>query len=386
MHTGPDAQGPLAVASEKPTFFWVQHGTAIALVESASISSLERVLIGVDVGCTTTSAALVTADGTILSAVQMPTGLGLGTAVDTVLAMVGDLCAEAHARGLTVEGVGLGLPGLVDVDRGMLKGSACAYLADFHGVPLAERISAKTGVQAIVDNDVNALALAEWMFGHARGSQSCVVLAVGSGVGAGIIFDGSLVRGRNGYAGEFGHVPIHFDGPRCVCGGRGCLYVYVGGNALAGEAQDRVTREPSGLLSIAGGDTKAITAETIFKAATAGDPMSQAMVERACGALGAGLAVIVNGLNPEVVIVTGGVVNSLAPLQGDILRRTGDYALAETLAATRIVFVSGDKRQTARGGAALFLYERARHGSHRGAGSPQTTEASTTPMIHSDRG
>jgi predicted NBD/HSP70 family sugar kinase len=110
------------------------------------------------------------------------------------------------------------------------------------------------------------------------------------------------------------------------------------------------------------------------------------MVNRGCQALGAGLAVIVNGLNPEAVIVTGGVVNSLLPLQGDILRRAGEYALAEALAATRIVFVPGEKSQTARGGAALFLYERARRSFHQDAGSPQTTEASATPMIRSDRG
>jgi glucokinase len=259
-------------------------------------------------------------------------------------------------------------------------------LAEFRGVLLAERISGKTGVPAFVDNDVNALALGEWMFGHARGSQSCVVLAIGSGVGAGIILDGRLVRGRNGYAGEFGHVPIDFGGPPCVCGGRGCLYVYVGGNALAGEAQERVTREPSALLTMAGGDARAITAKTIFGAAAAGDPMSRGMVDRACRALGAGLAVIVNGLNPETVIVTGGVVNSLLPLQGDILRRTGEYALAETLAATRIVFAPGDKKHTARGGAALFLYERARRTVRQSARSEGTAAAAPTSMIPSDRG
>jgi len=351
-----------------------------------AMSFLDRVLLGVDVGCTTTSAALVTADGTILSGVQAPTSLGSGTAADTVLGVVGDLCAEAHARGLTVEGVGLGLPGLVDVDRGMLQSSAGGHLADLHGFPLAERISAKTGVPTVVDNDVNALALGEWVFGHARGTRSCVVLALGSGVGAGIILEGCLVRGKSGYAGELGHVPIDFNGPTCMCGGRGCVCLYIAGECLAREAQDRVAREPSTLITIAGGDAGAITAETIFQAAVSGDPMSRGIVNRACQALGAGLAVIVNGLNPETVIVTGGVVNSLLPLQGDILRRTGEYALAEALAATRIVFVPGDKRQTARGGAALFMYERSRRSSHQDAGNQQTTAASTAPMIRSDRG
>ena len=325
-----------------------------------TMSIPDRVLIGVDVGCTTTSAALVTADGTILSVVLAATGLGSGTAADTVLGLIGKLCAEAHARNLTVEGVGMGLPGLVDVDRGMLQSSAGAYLADFHGIPLAERIAAKTGVATVVDNDVNALALGEWMFGHARGTRSCVVFAVGSGAGAGIILEGCLVRGKSGYAGEFGHIPIDLNGPPCPCGGRGCLGLYVCGQFLAKEAQDRVTREPSSLLALARGDSRAITTESIFEAAAAGDSMARSMVDRACRALGAGLATIVNGLNPEMVIVTGGVTKSLLPLEGDILRRTGEYALAEALASTRILLVPGHKSQTARGGAALFLYERAR--------------------------
>ncbi len=95
--------------------------------------------------------------------------------------------------------------------------------------------------------------------------------------------------------------------------------------------------------------------------------MARSMVDRACRALGAGLAVIVNGLNPEIVIVTGGVVTSLLPFEGDIIRRTGEYALAEALASTRILLVPGRKSQTPRGGAALFLYERARRAAANGA-------------------
>lgn len=318
------------------------------------------VLIGVDVGCTTVSGGLVTPDGSVLSAIQAPTSLGSGTAVHTILGIVTDLHAEAQTRGLALEAVGVGVPGLVDGERGMLLHSAGAHAADLHRVPLAERISAKTGVPAFVDNDVNVLALGEWMFGLGRGAASCVVLAVGSAVGAGIILDGRLVRGKSGYAGELGHVPIDFDGPPCHCGGRGCLGLYVGGEYLAVEARQRVTREPSSLVALAGGEPGAITAETVFVAAAAGDGLARGMVDRACRALGAGLAIAVNGLNPEVVVVTGGVVKSLLPLQGEIIRRAGEYALADSLAGTPIHFVPGHKSQTVRGGAALVLYERAR--------------------------
>ena len=325
------------------------------------------VLIGVDVGCTTLSGGLVTPDGNVLSAIQAPTSLGAGTAVPTILGIVADLHAEAQARGLALEAVGIGVPGLVDAERGMLLHSAGSHVADLHRVPLAELVSAKTGVPAFVDNDVNALALGEWMFGLGRGAASCVVLAIGSGIGAGIILDGRLVRGKRGYAGELGHIPVDFNGPPCPCGGRGCLALYVGGEYLAAEARRRGSCEPSSLLALAGGQAPAITAETVFLAAAAGDPLARSMVDRACRALGAGLAVVVNSLNPEVVVVTGGVVKSLLPLQGEIIRRAGEYALADALVGTPIHFVPGHKSQTVRGGAALVLYERAR----RAAGRPR---------------
>lgn len=331
------------------------------------MTSEPGVLIGVDVGCTTLSGGLITPDGQVLSTIQAPTNLGAGTVVDTILNIVADLHAEAQARGLALEAAGVGVPGLVDTERGMLLTSAGSHVADLHRVPLVEAISAKTGAPTFVDNDVNVLALGEWTFGLARGAASCVVLALGSAVGAGIIVDGRLVRGRSGFAGELGHASIDFDGPRCICGGRGCLALYLGGEYLAAEARRRVEREPSSLLALAGGDIGAISAEMVFAAAANGDGLARGMVDRACRALGAGLAVAVNGLNPDVVVVTGGVVKSLLALQDQIMRRVGEYTLADALAGTPIHFVPGHKSQTVRGGAALVLYERAR----RAAGLPR---------------
>lgn len=324
------------------------------------MTSTSTVLIGVDIGCTSTAGGLVTSDGEVLSAIEAPTKLGSGTSLQTIADIVADLAAEAQHRGLALEAVGVGVPGLVDVERGLVVSSAGSVLADLQRAPLAEMISAKTGVPTFVDNDVNALALGEWAFGAGRGAASCVVLAIGSAVGAGIVLDGRLLRGASGFAGELGHVSIDFDGPPCHCGGRGCLSLYLGGDYLAAEARRRIVDESSALQALAGGDGSAVTAETVFAAAAAGDALARGMVDRACRALGAGLALVVNGLNPEVVVVTGGVVKSLLPLQAEIARRTGEYALTDLLAATRIHFVVGDKRRTLRGGAALVLYERGR--------------------------
>jgi len=323
------------------------------------MTQASSVLIGVDIGCTTISGGLVTPEGTVLTTIQAPTGLGTGTTCRTILDIVGDLAIAARAQRLVLDAVGIGVPGLVDAERGTLRSSAGARLAELHGVPLGELAAARAGVPAFVDNDVNALALGEWMFGLGRGAASCVVLAIGTALGAGIILDRHLLRGKNGYAGELGHVPVDLDGVRCECGGRGCLASFVGGDYMAVEARRRALVEPSSLLAMAGGQVGSITAQTIFTAAAAGDPVARGMVERACRALGAGIAVVLSTLDPEVVVVTGGVVQSLLPLREQIMRRAGEYALAESLASTPIHFVPGYKDQTVRGGAALVLYERA---------------------------
>ena len=318
------------------------------------------VLIGVDVGGTTMSAGLVTLDGEVLSVIQTPThGDGPGTAPETLFRIVGELISRADQEGVPVEAIGIGLPGVVDTEIGMLK-MGVHLVQDLTGIPLAERVHARTGIPAFVDNDVNALALAESTWGHGRGARSLALLAVGTGVGGAIILDGHLVRGRSGYGGEFGHVPIAFDGKPCVCGSRGCLAMYVCGQEIALEARRRVQDEPgSTLLARAGHDPSKITSRMVFEAATAGDALARAIVGEVTHALAAGLAGIVNGLNPDVIVVTGGVAGSLVPLQEEILRHTGEYAFADALADTRIHFVAGDKDQTVRGGAALVLYERA---------------------------
>jgi glucokinase len=318
------------------------------------------VIIGVDVGGTTISAGLVTPEGEVLDAVQLPTRGDTGSPVIALFDALGAITARGRERGLELVGVGVGVPGLVDPKKGILV-SAENFVPELAQIPLAERVSSLTSLPAFVDNDVNALALAEWMFGLGRGAASLVILAIGSGLGGGMVLDGRLIRGRSGYAGEWGHVPINFDGPQCFCGGRGCVAAYLGGGLIAAEARARAARHPdSALLALAGGDAAAITSALVFEAAIVGDPLAQRMVDEACDALGACLAAVVNAVNPEVVVVTGGVVESLLPLQEDILHRTGRYALAHALADARIHFVRADKRRTVVGGAALVLYELAR--------------------------
>jgi glucokinase len=323
-----------------------------------------EVIIGVDVGGSSIAGGLVTPDGEVLTHVQRRTREGAGgDGVERLLAVVGELHAEAGRQNLTVHGVGVGLPGIVDVNRGRMVSSE-NFVPEFGDVPVGDRIAEQTGLTTWVDNDVNALALGELRWGAGHGASSLVVLAIGTGVGGALLVDGTLVRGKNGYAGEFGHMSIMMNGPVCFCGGRGCMCVFLCGTAIEQSAQLRLrTRPDSKLLTMAGGAVTAVTAALVFEAATAGDGLARTIVDEACEALAATLGALLNGLDPERVIVTGGVVRSLAPLREDILQRATKYALAPLLDQAAVHLIPADKSSSMRGAAALFLYESARRGS-----------------------
>jgi glucokinase len=301
------------------------------------------VTIGVDVGGTTVAAGLVTADGQVLEHVQAPThARGPGSALETIVEVLDRLRDRARARGVAVSGVGVGIPGTVDAERGVV-GVDVNYVPELAGAPLAERLGARVDAPVFVDNDVNALVLAEWAWGAGRGARSLVMLALGTGVGGGIVLDGRLQRGAAGSAGELGHVPIDFDGPPCICGGRGCLKAFVSGTDIARRAEERLGRP--------------VGAAEVFQLAATGQAEAAAIVDEVCRALGAGLAVIVNGLNPERVLLAGSVAKSLRPLEARIRASLADYAFAAAIAATRLEILSLDKDATVRGGAALVRYE-----------------------------
>src|SRR5881398_3062759 len=321
----------------------------------------DALLLGVDVGGTTTAAGAVTREGEVLVEQRVLTHRdGEGHALTTIIELLASVLGHAERSGHAVAAIGVGVPGPVDATLGRV-GEHVPHVPELAGHPLAAELAERFRRPAFVDNDVNALALGEWMFGAGRGARSLVVLAAGTGFGGGVILDGRLVRGVAGFGGEFGHTPVKFDGPPCWCGGRGCLAVYASGRGIAEAARARVAgHAESTLLLAAGGVAQRITAELVFRAAADGELVAAAVVDEACRALGAMLATIVNGLNPEVVVVTGGVAGSLAALEKQILAAAAEYAFARALAATRITFVPGDKRRTMRGAAALVLYERDR--------------------------
>jgi glucokinase len=314
---------------------------------------MPEVVIAVDVGGTTIAAGLVTPDGEVIDERRVPADPAARATLATLERLIDELRPRAGDR--TVRGIGIGVPGPVDGGR---VASEVPHAPDLADRPLADLLRARFALPAYVDNDVNALALGERRFGAGRGTRSLVVLAAGTGIGCGIILDGRLVRGVNGFGGEFGHTPVKFDGPGCWCGGRGCLAVYASGRGIAEAARARVAGQPSApLLAAADGDVERITAALVFRLAAAGDPVAAGVADEACRALGAMIATMVNGLNPEAIVITGGVAESLVPLEKQLLAAAAEYAFPRALAAARITIAPADKRTTMRGAAALVLYE-----------------------------
>src|SRR5881392_4128531 len=291
----------------------------------------DALLLGVDVGGTTTAAGAVTREGEVLVEQRVLTHRdGEGHALTTIIELLASVLGHAERSGHAVAAIGVGVPGPVDATLGRV-GEHVPHVPELAGHPLAAELAERFRRPAFVDNDVNALALGEWMFGAGRGARSLVVLAPGTGFGAGIVLDGRLVRGAAGFGGELGHTPVKFDGPPCWCGGRGCLALYASGRGIAEAARARVA-------------------------------VASAVVDEACRALGAMLGAVVNGLNPELIVLTGGVAESLVPLEAQILQRAAEYAFRAALARTRVTIVPGDKRTSMRGAAALAIYEIARAG------------------------
>jgi glucokinase len=318
-----------------------------------------QLLLGVDVGGTTMAAGVVTRQGEVVLEERVPTYRdGPGTAIATLIDLITKTRAAADRQGHAISGIGIGVPGPVEGGR---IGEPVIHVPELAGRSLGPELAARFGVPVFVDNDVNALVLAEWMFDRRQSVRSLVMLALGTGIGGGLILQDRLIRGAVGFGGELGHVPVNFDGPPCFCGGRGCLSVYASSRGMVETARARVAdRLDAPLLRLAGGDARAIDAPLIFRAAAGGDPIAVAIVDDACQALGAMIATVVNGLNPEVLVITGGLAEALAPLEARIVKAASEYAFVRPLAATKLAIRPGDKRLTMRGAAALVLYETVR--------------------------
>jgi glucokinase len=280
--------------------------------------------IGVDIGGTKILAGIVSEDGEVLATARRATPRN---DANDVLELVGDVVNELVAGSSDhLDGVGLGVAGLVDADRSRV------YFAPnlrWSQVPVRALLEASTGLPVVVENDGNVAAWGEARFGAGRGIKDLTLVTVGTGIGGGIVLNGSLFRGAHGVAGEIGHINAVPDGRPCGCGRNGCLEQYASGNALVREARLLAAErrsEANALLELGDGTPEGVQGLHVTEAAKAGDPVAMAAFTIVGTWLGRGLADLAAVLDPEVFVIGGGVSEA-----GDLLLASARQTLADKL-------------------------------------------------------
>lgn len=304
--------------------------------------SRERWIVGADIGGTNLVVGVVPAGGGEALAVRtQPTDAHRGpeAVVTDVVRMSRDAVREALAEvggeAGDVVGMGVGCPGPVDRASGVVIESPNLRWREY---PLRDRIQELVDWPVGVDNDANCATYGEWWQGAGKGSTSLVGIIIGTGVGGGFIYNGRLVHGASDGAGEIGHTTINVSGRRCACGNDGCLEAYASGPAIAARAREGLEAGAESLLSsLVAQRLDDITAATVYDAVVQGDPYATEVMTETAKFLGAGIANLINILNPEAVVVMGGVTRAgdhlFLPLKAEVRRR----AFKALVAACRIL-------------------------------------------------
>ena len=296
-------------------------------------------VIGVDMGGTKILSAVIDAEGNILGTAKVSTKADEGTSIvidriaESIQKAIGKSCVDKAS----IQAIGIGAPGPLDPETGVV---IFAPNLGWRDVPLKAELEARTGFPTFVDNDVNVGTLGEHAFGAAEGVQNVVGIFVGTGIGGGIILQGELFHGASKTAGEIGHIIVKAGGPRCGCGTRGCLEAIASRTAMTKQFQKAILKKgkKSVLSELTGGDLGAIRSGVLAKAMRANDKLTLKVIKKTTKYLGIGIGSIVNFLNPEMIVLGGGVVEALDDTFLDSIRAAAKkYALPNTLGGVQIV-------------------------------------------------
>jgi glucokinase len=296
----------------------------------------KRYLGAVDLGGSKILSVIAEGDGRRLGQDRRPTGAEEGP--EAVLKRIVDSLEEALVNAGLQRGdlaaVGICSPGPCDIDAGVIGWGP--NLPGWQDVPICRCLGERLGVPVRLENDANAAAVGEHVYGAGRGCRHLIYMTVSTGIGGGLIIDGRLYRGATGVAGELGHMTIEPDGPVCGCGNRGCLEALASGTAIAARGEELVARGGSPVLARLAQEQGELTAETVCRAAEQGDAASREIAQRAGYYLGVGLASYVNIFNPEVIILGGGLTKEGELLLGPARAEMEARAMPEALEAVQL--------------------------------------------------
>lgn len=314
-------------------------------------------VLAIDLGGTKIAAAIVSAEGKIISRAYCLSLAHQGPEVvmDRLFSAAHQALQQCELQASETEGVVMAAAGALDTKRGMVTTSP--HLPGWHNVPLRDIIAEKLGVKTCLINDASAAALGEYHLGAGKGISNLVYVTVSTGIGGGIIINRKLYQGVDGSAGEIGHMTLDVNGEKCNCGNIGCWETLASGTAMAKETVRRLNQgEKSSLLELVNGELENITAQTVALAARRGDALAGDIIAKAAYYLGIGLVNLVNIFNPELIIIGGGVARL-----GNLLLAPARKVLEErafSLPARTVQIIRAKLgNDSAIIGAALFLFQ-----------------------------
>lgn len=284
--------------------------------------TLPEQAVGVDIGGTKIHIGITDRSGNVAAELTVPS-LGMERRViGQVIAGIRNVMKLAEDRGepLNLQGIGVGSAGQIDFASGTVH-YANDLLPGYTGTPIRELLEREFSLPVYVDNDVNVLALAEKRFGSGRHSKHMVCIALGTGVGGALLSEGKLVRGAFGGAGEFGHMTVDFRGPRCICGNLGCLELYASGTSIARRMNERLK-----MRERVGADAPTVPdAREVFARWRQGDETAEQVIDEAVAALSSAIASLIHIVNPDTIVIGGGVAESgeafFAKIRNEVKRR-----------------------------------------------------------------
>lgn len=325
-------------------------------------------VIGVDIGASHLTVLVADLNGRVLAAAERPLKIEAGPepCLQVVWALVEDTLREAGSDWALVRAIGVGVPGPVIAEQGLV--SAPPIMPGWDNYPIRAALAARWQRPTTLDNDADLGALGEWTFGAGQGADNLAYIKIGTGIGCGLLLGGHIYRGVLGTAGEIGHVTVTESGPPCTCGNYGCLEAVAGGRAIAYRAELAVRAGQRTSLAQCPGH-EPMTTRAVAQAALDGDGVAQQLLADAGRHIGSAVASLINLLNPGRVILGGGVTKAGSYLLEPLHQAVEERTMRPSRQAAQVVLAQLGRRSVALGAVSQALAQTFQQAVTRPAGS-----------------
>ena len=321
---------------------------------------MEKVAIGIDLGGTNLKGVIMNRAGECRHLTRFPTEASKGGAqiLKNIIKLIGELAEKEKHKELIV-GVGIGTPGFVDEDGTMIGG--CANLPGWKGTNIYRPIAERFNLPTTAANDVTVAALAEARFGAGRGVKNMVCLAMGTGIGGGLVLDGKLFKGTHGMAAELGHIVVETNGLQCNCGQKGCVEQYGSNTGIVRNAKLLCAaigdNEVTPFVNFVRENPETVDAKAIYDFVAKSDPIAIRLNEYVCDMIARAIGIFMNTLSPDRVVLGGGVMKAGDLILGPIKRHTSQYCWGDIYDRSKIVIAECSEDAGVLGAAAMVFDE-----------------------------